>query len=66
MKNDYDYYNLVEKVLLEIKLVHEENIQVLRLEIEDKIMKLLKQLGVEMSRNKPSDWNKFLDVIISS
>ena len=50
--NDYDYYNLVEKQLIE-----EDS--------ELPIIKKIKSLAMELSRNKPQDWNKFMNVLIS-
>jgi len=64
MGNDYDYYNLVEKAMLEIELITSEKKQLESLEIQNKIIKELKGLAMCLSRFKPADWNKFLDVVI--
>ena len=40
----FDYYNLIEKCLLEVGLS--------------------KGLAMCLSRFKPADWNKFLDVVL--
>jgi len=65
MGNDYDFYNLVEKCLLEIELVTEADKKwVDVLEIKNRIIKEIKGLAMCLSRFKPADWNKFLDVVI--
>lgn len=63
MGNDYDYYNLVEKTLCDIDLVAEEKKVVSDLSIPG-IVKEIKGLAMCLSRFKPADWNKFLDVVI--
>jgi hypothetical protein len=60
MKNNYDFYNLVEKKLIDVELSEEEKNQM----VGDLLHKL-KTLAMELSRNKPTDWNKFMDVIVS-
>lgn len=63
--NDYDFYNLVEKCLLEIDLVTEADKRwVDNLDIKNNIIKEIKGLAMCLSRFKPADWNKFLDVVI--
>lgn len=65
MQSDYDFYNLVEKCLLEIESQHQrERQQVEDLDIKNKIIKEIKGLAMMLSRFKPADWNKFLDVVI--
>ncbi len=65
MGNDYDFYNLVEKCLLEIDLVSEGDRRWCEsLDIKGKIIKEIKGLAMMLSRFKPADWNKFLDVVI--
>lgn len=64
MQSDYDFYNLVEKCLLEIELIGRDKILVEELEINSKIIKEIKGLAMMLSRFKPADWNKFLDVVI--
>ena len=68
MKSDYDYYNLVEKCLLEVTAEGAEEVvkdteMVAKLSINDVVQKI-KALAMELSRNKPTDWNKFMDVIV--
>lgn len=63
--NDYDFYNLVEKCLLEIDLTSEiDKRWVDTLDIKNNIIKEIKGLAMCLSRFKPADWNKFLDVVI--
>jgi hypothetical protein len=65
MGKDYDFYNLVEKCLLEIELVMDADKKwVETLDIKGRIMKEIKGLAMMLSRFKPADWNKFLDVVI--
>ena len=65
MQSDYDFYNLVEKCLLEIEQHGAfEKQQMEELEIKNKIIKEIKGLAMMLSRFKPADWNKFLDVVI--
>ena len=63
MKSDYDYYNLVEKELLDIAMSEPERKMADELELAQ-IVHIIKQLAMELSRNSPSDWNKFMDVVI--
>lgn len=64
MKSDYDFYNLVEKCLLEIDLSPNDHGWVEQLDIKNRIIKEIKMLAMMLSRFKPADWNKFLDVVI--
>jgi hypothetical protein len=63
MGNDYDYYNLVEKCLIGIEMVQEDKNKANDLCV-DKIIIEIKGLAMCLSRFKPADWNKFLDVVI--
>jgi hypothetical protein len=64
MGSSFDYYNLIEKCLLEVKLSDKEIKQELEYEIQNLIVKEIKGLSMCLSRFKPADWNKFLDVVI--
>lgn len=64
MGNDYDFYNLVERCLLEIDLRSVDEKWVSDLDIKAKLIKEIKGLAMCLSRFKPADWNKFLDVVI--
>jgi hypothetical protein len=65
MGNDYDFYNLVEKCLLEIEVTNEADKRWCEtLDIKNRIIKEIKGLAMCLSRFKPADWNKFLDVVI--
>jgi hypothetical protein len=64
MGNDYDFYNLVEKCLIDVELKEVDKRWVEELDIRNKIVKEIKGLAMCLSRFKPADWNKFLDVVI--
>lgn len=64
MGNDYDFYNLVEKSMLEIDLLPNEKRYSDQLDVNNRILKEIKGLAMCLSRFKPADWNKFLDVVI--
>lgn len=60
----YEFYNLLEKCLIEVKLSAADEQRVQELRIEPTLMKDIKGLAMCLSRFKPQDWNKFLDVVI--
>ena len=64
MGNDYDFYNLVEKCIIDMELKDSDQKWEEDLEVKSKIVKDLKGLAMCLSRFKPADWNKFLDVVI--
>lgn len=64
MGSSFDYYNLIEKCLLEVPLSDKEKQQETEFEIQNLILKEIKGLSMCLSRFKPADWNKFLDVVI--
>lgn len=64
MGSSFDYYNLIEKCLLEVPLTAKEQGLEREFKIEQNIIRDLKGLSMCLSRFKPSDWNKFLDVVI--
>ena len=64
MGSSFDYYNLIEKCLLEVQLNEKERTQEKDLEVQSQIIKEIKGLSMCLSRFKPADWNKFLDVVI--
>ena len=64
MGSMFDYYNLIEKCLLEVPLSEKEKINENEYDISNKIIKEIKGLAMCLSRFKPADWNKFLDVVI--
>lgn len=64
MKSDYDYYNLVEKRIIDVPLSENDKRWAESLDISNKIVKEIKGLAMCLSRFKPADWNKFLDVVI--
>ena len=64
MGSSFDYYNLIEKCLLEVHLNDSEKKQEGEYDVQNKIIKEIKGLAMCLSRFKPADWNKFLDVVI--
>jgi hypothetical protein len=64
MGSSFDYYNLIEKCLLEVKLSENEKKQETEYDVQYNIIKEIKGLAMCLSRFKPADWNKFLDVVI--
>lgn len=64
MKNDYDFYNLIEKLLIDISLSEKEKRWAESTNIECLVVKEIKGLAMCLSRFNPADWNKFLDVVI--
>ena len=64
MGSSFDYYNLIEKCLLDVKLSEKESKQEIEFDIQNKVCKEIKGLSMCLSRFKPADWNKFLDVVI--
>lgn len=64
MGSSFDYYNLIEKCLLEVPLNEKEKTQEKDYDVQAQIIKEIKGLSMCLSRFKPADWNKFLDVVI--
>ena len=64
MGNDYDFYNLVEKQIIEAETKDNENRFILEFDTKTRLVKEIKGLAMCLSRFKPADWNKFLDVVI--
>jgi len=64
MGSMFDYYNLIEKCLLEVPLSDREKREEGEYDVQNKIIKEIKGLAMCLSRFKPADWNKFLDVVI--
>jgi hypothetical protein len=64
MGNDYDFYNIVEKCLIDVELSENDKRWSIELNLENNIVKEIKGLAMCLSRFKPADWNKFLDVVI--
>ena len=60
----YEFYNLLEKCLIEVELNADDKKRVQELRLEGTLLKEIKGLAMCLSRFKPADWNKFLDVVI--
>jgi len=60
----YAFYNLLEKCLIEAELSPGDKAHVVSLDLENTLTKEIKGLAMLLSRYKPADWNKFLDVVI--
>jgi hypothetical protein len=64
MGSDYDFYNLIEKCIIDIELNENQKRWSAELDLNNRIVKEIKGLAMCLSRFKPADWNKFLDVVI--
>ena len=60
----YEFYNLLEKCLIEVELTAEDKARISEMRLETTLLKEIKGLAMCLSRFKPADWNKFLDVVI--
>lgn len=60
----YDFYNLIEKCLIEVELTEKDKKNSNDLDLERTLIREIKGLAMLLSRFKPADWNKFLDVVI--
>jgi len=60
----YEFYNLLEKCLIEVELTGEDKARINEMRLETTLLKEIKGLAMCLSRFKPADWNKFLDVVI--
>jgi len=54
----------MEKCLIEVPLTGIEAKTAKDMDIERLLIKEIKGLAMQLSRYKPADWNKFLDVVI--
>ena len=64
MGSCFEYYNIIEKCLLEVPLTPKEKQQEEEFQLNSTMIKEIKGLAMCLSRFKPADWNKFLDVVI--
>ena len=64
---DYELYNYIEKIILDMDLPDalKEKVKDQELKIE-LILQKIKWLSMQVSRNDPSEWNLFLDVLLIS
>lgn len=60
----YELYNLLEKCVIEVPLTAQDDKMCKELDLEFVLIKEIKGLAMQLSRFKPADWNKFLDVVI--
>lgn len=71
-KKNYNYYNTLERIILNIDKLSEEDAQILQVSGNGKNVSLgrivhkIKQLAMELQRNNPMEWNSFLDVVLCS
>ena len=63
-KGKYELYNLIEKCLLSVPLTTTDKATLAKYDIEATLTKPILGLAMQLSRFKPADWNKFLDVVI--
>ena len=64
MRSSFDYYNLIERCILEVPLTELQKQQEKDCGVETKVIREIKGLAMCLSRFKPADWNRFLDVAI--
>jgi hypothetical protein len=60
----YELFNLMEKCIIEVKLTSQEEELRNSFDLEKCLLKEIRGLAMQLSRNNPADWNKFLDVVI--
>jgi hypothetical protein len=60
----YEIYNLLEKCLIEVPLTQGDKNWIKELDLEKLMIRDIKCLAMQLSRYKPADWNKFLDVVV--
>lgn len=60
----YELYNLIEKCLLSVPLTSQDKATLESYDLEVTLTKPILGLAMQLSRFKPADWNKFLDVVI--
>lgn len=64
MKSSFDYYNLIEKLILDVPLTELQKQQEKDCDVQTTVIREIKGLAMCLSRFKPADWNRFLDVVI--
>lgn len=60
----YEFYNIIEKCLIGVQLNESEKTKLKDLNLENTLLKEIKGLAICLSRFKPADWNRFLDVVL--
>ena len=60
----YEFYNIIEKYLIGVDLNDKEKDKVKDLSLDTTLLKEIKVLAICLSRFKPADWNRFLDVVL--
>lgn len=61
----YELYNLLEKCVIEVALTPaDEKFKTSVSDLDNVLIKEIKGLAMQISRFNPTDWNKFLDVVI--
>lgn len=63
-QGSYELYNLLEKCVIEVPLSESETKTFKELDLEYTMIREIRGLAMQLSRFKPADWNKFLDVVI--
>lgn len=54
----------MEKCLIEVKLNEKDSGLKSELDLENLMLKHIRGLALQVSRYRPADWNKFLDVVV--
>ena len=72
-KNEYDYYNLIEKSMLDMesdddksKVVAEDELNANSITLDElkALVQKIRLLSMQLQRHKPTEWNEFLDVAL--
>ena len=66
-KNNYDYYNILEKRLVAMEEITEQESCKTQGCDQDlfAMMQKIKSLAMELQRNNPTEWNNFFDAALS-
>ena len=63
----FEFYNIIEKIILDIALTESElKKTTVVMDYASSMTMRLKMLALEMSRVSPTDWNNFIEIVLSS
>jgi hypothetical protein len=62
----YSYYNILEKILVTVDMSKGEEQQMMEhKELVDKIIGKIKNIGMELHRYNPNEWNSFMEICLA-
>ena len=62
----YSYYNILEKMIIGVELSETEQEKLnSRRPLVDKIIAKVKNLGMELHRYNPTEWNSFMEICLA-